>query len=229
MDSSNIKYVLGVDGLVNYQLLGFIVKAKLAKEKTNFRQSKKLACLGTLSCRSNNNRAWKLSLLTSQQEKSWKAETFLGLTRKLRFQGKSPPWIWRDKWPQIVKVKISLPEQKPPEPEPGRNSRIIMLINCWGCMWTNRRVGLPWGLLSWEQGADVLWFYLQEPHQVVKCQEKNHLTSRQVDKESNHFEIFPEYSPLHRTDYTPVKKAFQSLISSWERALKKKNTGIYLI
>ena len=70
MDSSNIKYVLGVDGLVNYQLLGFIVKAKLAKEKTNFRQSKKLACLGTLSCRSNNNRAWKLSLLTSQQEKS---------------------------------------------------------------------------------------------------------------------------------------------------------------
>lgn len=48
MNSSNIKYVLGVDGLVDYQLLGFIIKAKLTKEKTNFRQPKKLACLGTL-------------------------------------------------------------------------------------------------------------------------------------------------------------------------------------
>ena len=168
-----------------------------------------------------------MSFLTLQQEKSWKAGTFLGLIRKVRFQGKPPPWIWREKWLQILKVKISLPEQKLPEPESGRNSRIIMLINGWGCVWTNRRDGLPWGLLSWEQGADVLWFYLQKPHQVVKCQEKNHFMSQHVDKESNHFEICPEFSPLHRTDYSPVKKTFQSLISSWERALNKNYWNIF--
>ena len=131
---------------------------------------------------------WKLSLysltITNNLGKL-KFSYFPWAHRELRFQGKPPPWIWRDKWRQILKVKISLPEQKLPEPESGRNGRIIMLINGWGCVPTNRRVGLPWGLLSGEQRTDILWFYHQQPYQVVKCQEKNHFMSQQIDKESN--------------------------------------------
>ena len=79
----------------------------------------------------------------------------------------------------------------------------------------------PGGLLSWEQGADVLWFYLQKPHQVVKCQEKNHFMSQHVDKESNHFEICPEFSLLHRTDTPQWKKLFRASSHLGKEHLKK--------
>lgn len=152
MNSSNIKYVLGVDGLVDYQLLGFIIKAKLTKEKTNFRQPKKLACLGDSHFRSNNKRAWKFSLLTLQQEKAEKQGLFLDSPEKWGLRAKLTMNLER----QVAadtQGQDQLPEQKLPEPEPGRN-RIIMLINGWGCVLTNRRVGLPGGCYL-ESRADI--------------------------------------------------------------------------